>query len=482
MTLEGRLERLATRTPPGDAAYVMSAARARAEEASRRPRRTHRLLAAAAAVTAVLAAGAVLLLRGGTSDDTVTVAGPDDATDVSLPSGAQVSVAAQDSGRLTISTSDLVPSADGWLEHTVTVTNTGVQPSTFNLLPVGEILGDREVAVAVEGCRYDDSSESALDVQCEEWEPVTIEPGGTHRFTVTLWRDLPGLSTLATDPLIYEVPVEEWTGPTDSFKSAPGSITFTYSNLAAHGELDIGPFPSHAAPTYDLDLAGASLVEDSPHTGSNSDVVLWSDGNGAYLSLTVRHGRSASWATPGAGATVRDETFPEGQGEAWFSEPDDPRAATMWWVRPSGDLWLSNGYWYGDSAPESPEVALRTWALGIVHRPSANPPYRAEGVGLTMVASEDAGDRPSRSRVWEYDGKEIVLLVNERSLAAGPSNLLARGAPVVTDVPGLGEVWRVGSTYGWAVAGEDAWATLTVPDALAERAPEILAGLRQTRG
>jgi len=324
MTLEERLGRLATRTPPGDAADVMSAARARAEQAFRRPPRSHWLLAATAAVTAVLAAGALLLLTDGTSDDTVTVAGPD----VPVPSGAQVSVVAQ----------------------------------------------------------------------------------------------------------------------------------------------------------YDLDLTGASLVEDSPHTASNSDVVLWSDGNGAYLSLTVRPGRSGSWATPGAGATVRDETFPEGQGEAWFSEPEDPSAATMWWVRPSGDLWLSNGYWYGDSAPESPEAALRTWALGIVHDPSANPSYRAEGVGLTMVSSEDAGDRPSRSRVWEYGGEEVVLLVNERSSAAGPSNLLARGAPLITEVPGLGEVWRVGTTYGWAVAGEDAWATLIVPDALAERAPEILAALRPAGG
>lgn len=473
MTLEDRLERLATRTPEGDPADVLVAARSRAEAAERRPRRSHGLLAAAAAVVAVLAAGTLFLLMDGTSDDTVTVAGPDDGTDTPVRRQAEVSVGADDLGPLTVSTSGLVPSADGWLEHTVTVTNTGAEPTTLNLLPVGEVLGDKELAVAPEGCRYDDSSSTPLDVRCEDWEPVTIEPDGEHRFTVTLWRNLPGMNAIAADSLDYEMPVEWWNGPNDSFKSAPGVLTFTYEDLATP------PGGTRSVPTYDLDLSGSSLVEDNPHTAVNTDVVLWSDGSGAFLSLTVRPSGAGAWDSPGAGATVPDETFPPDKGDAWLSEPQDSRTATMWWVRPSGDLWLLNGYWYGNEAPESPEDALREWALGVDVEPAASPPYVARDTDLVMVGYDGAGDLPSRSRVWRYEGHEIVLLVNEASSAAGRSNLLEGGAPTVDDVPGLGEVWSVGSTYGWAVARpKGAWATLTVPDALADRAEAILMSLR----
>ncbi|MDQ3485955.1 MAG: hypothetical protein M3445_11200 [Actinomycetota bacterium] len=76
MTLEERLERLAGRTPPGDPADVMAAARARAE--SRPDARNPRFLAAAAAVVTILglAAGG-LALTGADDSDSVTVAGPD---------------------------------------------------------------------------------------------------------------------------------------------------------------------------------------------------------------------------------------------------------------------------------------------------------------------------------------------------------------------------------------------------------------------
>src|SRR3546814_5767715 len=73
----------------------------------------------------------------------------------------------------------------------------------------------------------------------------------------------------------------------------------------------------------------------------NSDVVLWGDGEGAYLSLSVRPGVSGTYGAPsGLGPMVRDSALPEDAGAAWLSEPDDPRGATMWWVQPSGDLWI----------------------------------------------------------------------------------------------------------------------------------------------
>lgn len=249
MTLEHRLERLAHRTPEGDPADMLAAARRRAETERRQPRRNNRLLAAAA-VVAVLAAGTLVLVTDGDSDDAVTVAGPDKDADTPVPSGAAVSVVVKDLGPLTVSTSGLMPSADGWLEHTVIVTNTGAEPTTFNLLPVGEVLGDKELAVAAEGCRYENSSSNPLDVLCEDWESVTIEPNGEHRFTVTLWRDLQGMNAIAADSLDYEMPVEHWNGPNDTFRSAPGLLTFTYTDLASRSGGDVESSTARALPGW----------------------------------------------------------------------------------------------------------------------------------------------------------------------------------------------------------------------------------------
>lgn len=240
--------------------------------------------------------------------------------------------------------------------------------------------------------------------------------------------------------------------------------------------------PAVDVPTYELDLAGAELVEDRPHMAANTDVALWSNGRGVWVSLTARPGLTGIYGAPtGLGPMARDDDFPDGAGQAWLSEPEDPRAATMWWVRPPGDHWILNAYWYGETVSAAPEATLRDWALGIETDDAKNPPYVIGDPSLATVAFEPAGDRPSRSRAWDFEGQEIVLLVNEGSGAGGPSNLLARGAPAVTDVPNLGEVWSIGSTFGWVVPGSgDAWATLTVPDALAARADDLLRALRPT--
>ncbi|HSP04401.1 MAG TPA: hypothetical protein VLR27_12905 [Acidimicrobiales bacterium] len=74
MTLEDSLEQLANRTPPGDPARVLAAARARTES---RPEGRRPSLAAAAAVVAVLAVAAAGFAVLNDGDDAVTVAGPD---------------------------------------------------------------------------------------------------------------------------------------------------------------------------------------------------------------------------------------------------------------------------------------------------------------------------------------------------------------------------------------------------------------------
>ncbi|MEX2659188.1 MAG: hypothetical protein WD232_05805 [Acidimicrobiales bacterium] len=233
-------------------------------------------------------------------------------------------------------------------------------------------------------------------------------------------------------------------------------------------------------PTYTLDLAGAELLREESLMARNSDVVLWGDGEGAYVSLSVRPGVSATYGAPsGLGPMVRDSALPEDAGAAWLSEPEDPRGATMWWVQPSGDVWILRAHWYGDIVPDSAEAALREWGLAIDPASAADDPYRLGDERLSRIGFDAAGDKPSRSRVWSYDGQEVTLLVLDgSSSAAGLSNLLARGAPTRTEVPNLGQVWAVGSTFGWTVPESDgAWATLLLPEDLAGESDAILRAL-----
>lgn len=224
MTLEDRLERLANRTPPGDPADVMAAARSRAE--SRPESRSPRLLAAAAAAAVLavvaLAAGGIAL-TGGDSPEAVTTAGP--GTD-----NATVAVSAIGLPSVDASTSPLTPSARAWLQHTVTLRNTGTERVTLTGFVGGESLGDDELAVATEGCTFSGSPNIACLGSIPP--PVEIEPGGTHDFTVTLWRDLPAMNPVTDATYSWNVPVRRDDRPTDPQSSSPASLlTITYENL-----------------------------------------------------------------------------------------------------------------------------------------------------------------------------------------------------------------------------------------------------------
>jgi hypothetical protein len=229
----------------------------------------------------------------------------------------------------------------------------------------------------------------------------------------------------------------------------------------------------------ELDVAGAEFVRVETVTTTNTDVALWADRNGSYLSLVAS---PASGMPPGARVLKKDEAFPVDAGEAWFDNRRDPRAAEMWWVRPSGDMWLLNAYWYGETMPDDPVAVLRSWALGMRDDGPGDAPYSVADEDLALVAFDRAGEKSSLARVWALDGHEVVLSVIEESDAAGRSNLLAGGAPHVSDVPGLGEVWQVGTTFGWADPDSNsAWATLTFPAALSADADRILRGVRWDR-
>lgn len=249
------------------------------------------------------------------------------------------------------------------------------------------------------------------------------------------------------------------------------------------GGMDMGPAPSSTTPdvpTYSLNLDGAEPLREETLTAGNTDVAIWGDGQGTYVSLSVRPGGSGSYGAPsGFGPMVKDSSTPEEAGDAWLSEPDDPRQATMWWVQPEGDLWILRAHWYGDRVSDDAEAELRAWAFAITTSGTADRPYALDDREMSLIASDAAGDKPSRSRVWSYDGHDVTLLVLDgSSSAAGLSNLLARGAPTVTEVPALGQVWAVGQTFGWTIPQSDgAWATLLVPQGLARDADAILRAL-----
>lgn len=346
MTLEDRLERLANRTPPGEPADVMAAARNRAEcqPEGRRPR----FLAAAAAVLAIaaLAAGGLALI--GDESESVTVAGPDESQaadgldglwrvvstvddgerqpaegtanlrfdgdgvqgsdgcnnrivttfadgvvvppkvrtqvgcpdDVArveadlfwaglgqpvevrdgelwllsgdgdglvfsrvgegreLPAEAEptVTVAVDGLGPVEATVSPLTASEQGWLQHTVTLTNTGTETVHLQDFRTGTMLGDRQVAVATDGCGHGFSGDEPVMMGCNrDYRPVTIEAGGTHTFTVTLWRDLAGMNPVGDAPYEWSVSVDRRDTPFEQpdQTGTTGNLLLTYDDLGS---------------------------------------------------------------------------------------------------------------------------------------------------------------------------------------------------------------------------------------------------------
>lgn len=246
-----------------------------------------------------------------------------------------------------------------------------------------------------------------------------------------------------------------------------------------------------AVATYELDLGGVELVGDETLTPSNTDVALWADeARQRYVSLTVRPGLAEAYPEPaGLGPMQEDTEFPPTQGHAWFSETPDSqvRSIRMWWSRADGDVWLLTAYWYGlhPVGGTDARAVLRDWALGIEPGPpgASEGPYLIGDPAMELVASDDAGTLRSRARVWRWQDHEITLLTTENSLAAGLSNLLARGVPERVTVEGH-DGWMVssaspaGTIIGWQLdAPRPAWLTVTIPPELIDQTEEILAAL-----
>src|SRR3546814_20174044 len=108
----------------------------------------------------------------------------------------------------------------------------------------------------------------------------------------------------------------------------------------------------------------------------------------------------------------------------------------MWWVQPSGDLWILRAHWYGDIVPDNAEAALREWGLAIDAATAADDPYRLGDEPLSRTGFDAAGHKPTRSQVWRHGRLEVTLrALNVSSPPAGLNTLLARGPPTRTHFP-----------------------------------------------
>jgi hypothetical protein len=246
---------------------------------------------------------------------------------------------------------------------------------------------------------------------------------------------------------------------------------------------------------YELTLEGARLVDGSTRSARNGPTAVWlGQATGVYVTLAVLPGEATTTPGPsGLGSMVEDARFPSSEGRAWFTaiSDSDIRQTKMWWERSDGDVWLLNGFWYGDNPVGSTEGRdiLRKWALGITAPdPQRNQHYELVDPPMSRIAEDGGGDVESRFQVWSYQVGSVVehitLVSDDDSVASGVVAILARDKPEVVRIDGH-DAWQVtdsstGDTYiGWQTGGDrPAWTGLIIPAPLASLTPEIRAALR----
>lgn len=181
-----------------------------------------------------------------------------------------VTVAVDNLGPVAASVSPLTASEKGWMEHTVTLENSGSRPVYLNDFRSGAMLDDREVAVATEGCGYADQP---VTIFCQyDYRPVTIEPGGSHSFTATVWRDLAGMNPVGEGPHEWALRIDHADRPFEhpDETGTTGTVALTYASLAGD-TTDPAPDPStttaSSTPVVEVDLGVFDDDQARPGTG-----------------------------------------------------------------------------------------------------------------------------------------------------------------------------------------------------------------------
>lgn len=304
-----------------------------------------------------------------------------------------------------------------------------------------------------------DGSRTRVVVDNARAGPVWLDDGG-------------GVLMLTGNGLVRYPDVEQ----SRSSRPVPGLLTGDASALI-HVPRASTEHAGGAVPTYDLDLPGATLTEESTSTPTGTPVAVWASEE-TYLSLAVRPGAADAYGGGrfGEGPVMPVDWLSETQGEAWMSVPRHEPTAHLRWARATGDLWMLDAYWYHDMPPAAErEAALRVWAQGISADALEGSGYSLATSQMRTIGFDPGGPTRARARVWSYAGEEIVVFVIEDSSATGVTNLLAQGPVERRSISGLGDVWLTATTAGWALPGDDErWATLHLPPALVDDRDEIL--------
>ena len=370
----------------------------------------------------------------------------------------------------------------------------GIAPSPLhNAQPTGVWTGSDVVFLG--GANTDALTESAA------YHPVTdtwqmLASGPSHPGLGFVWTGTTILGVVKGVVVGYEPITDTWTETDAKLSAIPfgtwADDRYVFATDTGTSKIRIAFYqppetiPKAQVPTYDLTLPSARLTDDETGTARGTDAALWVDDEGTYLSLTVVR------IEPGGPKGLRESTaqittFPLARGKAWYGESATPGGAVssvLWWEHPDQSVWLMNAHWYGASPPDSSATRRERfvqWAVDIATPTESS--YELNDPGIELVGHERAGTRRTRVRTWNYAGQQLALLVVENGSGTEFANLLARGKPQTTTIQS-----RVGSmvtdaggdiTVGWKADDlTQAWATLSIPAALAGQADDIVHGLR----
>jgi hypothetical protein len=274
-----------------------------ADQASAHRRWARPLLGAAAALL-VVAAVAVIVREQGDPVSTTPSATTAPATDPTLPpleDEPRVVIGPTEVGDLTISTSPLVP-ADGpeclagadcylWLQHELIVRNDGDETIYIDDTRTSELLAGDQILVGDEGCGYASNSEGGdvMSGVCTlNYMGTTLEPGESHAFRISLWRDLPGMEPLTSPAALWERELRFDTRPLEPGQERGGTVVY----------IDIG---------Y-LGLVPAATSSDPAEPGVPVEVTLW------HCGIDTLTFEGQEWEVPND-----DEPFDGTNAPAWFA-------------------------------------------------------------------------------------------------------------------------------------------------------------------
>lgn len=229
--IRSSLERLVQAVDNPDAVVADVERRA----AKGRRRRPGGLLLVAAAVAVLGITSAVLV----TADrDTDRVIAGEAARDADGSGDPEVAVSAQGLEPLRVTVSDLSLAEPGWLQHSVTLENTGDETVHLNDHRNGDFLGDREILAATDGCGPAYGPGEPVTVACHlNYVPVRIAPGTSYTFRITLWRSMEGMNDISGETLVFRKSILIGTGSVapnpQHFSEADLVLTYEHLNPPA---------------------------------------------------------------------------------------------------------------------------------------------------------------------------------------------------------------------------------------------------------